>query len=37
MEKDMIFLLFIVTGCILTALLLAVQWIMDDDEKGDKK
>jgi len=36
MTKEMVVLLFIVTGCILTALLLAVQWIMDDDEE-DKK
>lgn len=35
MTKEMVFLLFIVGACILTALLLAVQWFMDDRE--DKK
>ena len=36
MTKEMVFLLFIVAGCLLTALLLAVQWIMDDKEDKDE-
>lgn len=36
MTKEMVFLLFIIGACILTALLLAVQCFMDD-EKEDKK
>ena len=35
MTKEMFFLLFIAGACILTALLLAIQWFMDDKE--DKK
>ena len=36
MTKEMFFLLFIAGACILTALLLGIQWIMDND-KEDKE
>jgi hypothetical protein len=31
------FLLFIAASCLITSLLLSIQWIMDDDEKEDEK
>lgn len=35
MTKEMVFLLFIVGACILTALLLALQWVFDKEDKDD--